>query len=136
MDLPKQIDMDDGIALDCFVHERKLQVCKSAASHVHQPSRFQATVLKHVVWADLEALSEETMMTQESYLLEPLAFSKEISDAIGEHTYAAKVAMLRHGKVTADDVVVLRDGSVAQVKANIRIYSGWFLMKNFHLKTT
>ena len=46
--MPRQVS-EDGVWLDCFVHERKHQVIKSAASHIKNTSSYEKSVLLSVV---------------------------------------------------------------------------------------
>ena len=46
--MPRQVE-EDGVWLDCFVHERKHQVIKEAASHIKNTTSYEKSVLVPVV---------------------------------------------------------------------------------------
>lgn len=122
MDLPKQVEDDEGIALDCFPHERKLGQSKQAGTHAHGAGVFEKTVLNHTTWQsfqELDGMLGRTQAFQESCLIEPIVRSPELTAALGVGTSTARSARLRHGHVAAGDVCVLSDASTVVVKAPI-----------------
>ena len=54
LDLLAQVEADEGIALDCFPHERKLGCFKAAGAFVHDAELFERTVLTHAAWKSIQ----------------------------------------------------------------------------------
>ena len=122
LDLPAQVEADEGIALDCFPHERKLGCAKSAGAFVRDADLFERTALMRAAWQSIQevgGLLRHTQARGESCLIEPIARSPELTAALGVGTSTARRARLQHGPVAAGDVCVLSDSSTVAIKAPI-----------------
>ena len=70
---------EDGFWLDCFVHERKHQIVKDAATHIKNTRSFEHSVLSTVLNATIEQMEKVVP----SGLLPPTASHPDLSSAFG-----------------------------------------------------
>ena len=113
---------NDGMLLDCFVHERKHKDVKNLGGNIKSTSTYQTSVTAHAMWQHAQRLADvKDSFVGKSRLQAPLKHSLELTPLFGAPTLTARRAYLEHVVVTAGDVARLRDGSTIVVCLPVQV---------------
>ena len=108
MHIGAQVVADNGLLIDCFVHERKHQDLKKFATNKTQVETLPKCVLQHQLWFQAQDMKEriDAMRPVESFLKPPSALSLPLEALHGLQARVAREARLSHGDRTRELISV------------------------------
>ena len=99
---------EDGVWLDCFVHERKHQVTKDCSESIKNTVDFEGSVLTTVVHATIERLRHSVAPDE---LLEPTAPCQELSDAFHVPCRVSNWMRFQFVRIAVGDLLFCGEGA-------------------------